>query len=47
MHPDCQVDLGGLDLAIDLQKQLGAFDKPMKARDIVDLRHIPTGALPS
>lgn len=41
MHPDCEIDMDGLELAIDLQRRLGAFDKPMTAGDIVDLRYLP------
>jgi NitT/TauT family transport system substrate-binding protein len=44
MHPDCEIDMDGLDLAIDLQRRLGAFDAPIKARDIVDLRYLPETA---
>jgi NitT/TauT family transport system substrate-binding protein len=46
MHPDCEIDMDGLNLAIELQRRLGAFDKPMQAREIVDLRFVPqaTGA---
>ena len=44
MHPDCEIDMDGLNLAIDLQQRLGAFDKPMRARDIVDLRFLPRAA---
>ena len=41
MHYDCEVDLPGLDLAIDLQRRLGAFTTPLQAREITDLRHLP------
>ncbi len=41
VHYDCEIDLPGLDLAIDLQRKLGAFDVPMRAADITDLRFIP------
>ena len=37
----------GLDLAIDLQRRLRAFDKPMQARDIVDLRYLPVATAPA
>ncbi len=41
MHADCEIDMDGLDLAIDLQRRLRAFDKPVQARDNVDLRYLP------
>jgi ABC-type nitrate/sulfonate/bicarbonate transport system substrate-binding protein len=41
LHLDCRVDMDGLDLAIDLQRRLGAFTKELQARDIVDLQHLP------
>jgi ABC-type nitrate/sulfonate/bicarbonate transport system substrate-binding protein len=41
MHYDCEVDMPGLELAIDLQRRLGAFRKPLRASDITDLRHLP------
>jgi NitT/TauT family transport system substrate-binding protein len=41
MHYDCEVDMDGLDLAIELQRRLGAFDRPIRAADLVDLRHVP------
>ena len=44
MHHDCEIDMDGLDLAIDLQRRLGAFSKPIQARDIVDLRYLPSAA---
>jgi NitT/TauT family transport system substrate-binding protein len=43
MHYDCEVDMPGLDLAIDLQRRLGAFTAPLRASDITDLRHLPGG----
>jgi NitT/TauT family transport system substrate-binding protein len=42
LHYDCEVDVPGLQLTIDLQRRLGAFVSPMSASDIVDLRFIPT-----
>lgn len=42
LHYDCEVDVPGLQLAIDLQRRLGAFVSPMSAADVVDLRFIPT-----
>jgi ABC-type nitrate/sulfonate/bicarbonate transport system substrate-binding protein len=44
MHYDCEVDMAGLDLAIDLQRRLGAFDSPMRASDITDLRFLPVAS---
>jgi hypothetical protein len=41
MHYDCEVDMPGLELAIDLQRKLGAFTTPMRGSDITDLRHLP------
>jgi ABC-type nitrate/sulfonate/bicarbonate transport system substrate-binding protein len=41
MHYDCEVDLVGLDLAIDLQRRLGAFSSGLRATDIVDLSYLP------
>jgi ABC-type nitrate/sulfonate/bicarbonate transport system substrate-binding protein len=42
MHYDCEIDLAGLDLAIDLQRRLGAFSTELRASDITDLSHLPT-----
>jgi ABC-type nitrate/sulfonate/bicarbonate transport system substrate-binding protein len=42
MHYDCEIDLAGLELAIDLQRRLGAFSTGLRAGDIVDLSHLPT-----
>ncbi len=44
MHYDCEVDMPGLDLAIDLQRRLGAFDVPIRAVDMTDLRFVPVPA---
>lgn len=41
MHHDCEVDLPGLELAIDLQRRLGAFSTELRASDITDLRYLP------
>ncbi len=41
LHNDCEVDMFGLDLAIDLQHRLGAFTVPMRAEDITDMRFLP------
>ncbi|MBX9823802.1 MAG: ABC transporter substrate-binding protein [Xanthobacteraceae bacterium] len=41
LHHECKVDMAGLDLAIDLQRRLGAFSVPMRAGDITDLRYLP------
>ncbi len=42
VHCDCEIDMPGLDLAIDLQHRLGAFTTPMRGEDITDLRFLPT-----
>ncbi len=42
MHLDCRVDMDGLDLAIDLQRRLGAFTQNIQAREIVDLNYLPS-----
>ena len=42
LHYDCEVDVPGLQLTIDLQRRLGAFVSPMSTSDIVDLRFAPT-----
>ena len=41
LHYDCQVDMPGLQQAIDLQQRLGAIKGPMTASDIADLRFLP------
>jgi len=41
LHYDCEVDMEGLQQAIDLQERLGAIKGPMKAADIADLRFLP------
>lgn len=41
IHNDCEVDLPGLDLAIDLQRRLGAFAAGLSSAEITDLRHLP------
>lgn len=41
LHFDGQIDMRGLQQAIDLQMRLGAIKQPMLARDIVDLRFLP------
>ena len=41
LHFDGEVDMPGLQQAIDLQVRLGAIDKPLRAEDIVDLRFLP------
>ena len=40
LHFDGEIDLRGLQQAIDLQVRLGAIDKPLRAEDIVDLRFL-------
>ena len=41
LHYDCQIDETGLDIAIDLQRRLGAFEAPLSVREITDLRFVP------
>jgi ABC-type nitrate/sulfonate/bicarbonate transport system substrate-binding protein len=41
LHFDGEVDMPGLEQAIQLQKRLGAIAQPMPAEDIVDLRFVP------
>jgi ABC-type nitrate/sulfonate/bicarbonate transport system substrate-binding protein len=41
LHFDGEIDMPGLQQAIDLQVRLGAIDKPLRAADIVDLRFLP------
>ncbi|HYC48291.1 MAG TPA: ABC transporter substrate-binding protein [Burkholderiales bacterium] len=43
LHYDGEVDLAGLQQAIDLQRRLGAIKQPMRAQEIVDLRFLPEG----
>lgn len=38
LHADAEVDMPGLQQAIDLQRRLGAFNVPLRAEDIVDRR---------
>lgn len=38
---DCHIDLQGLQVAVDMQHELGGIDRPMKAEDFVDLRFQP------
>ena len=40
IHNDCEVDMPGLDLAIDLQRRLGAFQAQLRSAEITDLRHL-------
>lgn len=44
LHFDGEIDMRGLQLAIDLQMRLGAVKQPMRAEDIVDLRFLPRAA---
>ena len=44
LHFDGEVDMPGLQQAIDLQVRLGAIDRPLRAEDIVDLRFLPQSA---
>jgi NitT/TauT family transport system substrate-binding protein len=41
---DCEVDMAGLQQAIDLQVRLGAIARPMQAESMVDLRYLPEKA---
>lgn len=41
LHTEGEIDLPGLRQAIDLQLRLGAFNTPLHAEDIVDLRFLP------
>ena len=41
LHVDGEIDMQGLQQAIDLQVRLGAVEQPMRAEDIVDLRFLP------
>lgn len=38
---DCAIDMVGLQEAIELQRRLGAFDRALRAEDVVDLRFQP------
>jgi hypothetical protein len=42
LHCDGEVDLRGLQQAIELQHRLGAIDFKLKAADIVDSRFVMT-----
>ena len=41
LHFDGEIDMPGLQQAIDLQVRLGAIDRGLRAEDIVDLRFLP------
>lgn len=41
---DCEVDMAGLQQAIDLQIRLGAITRPTQAETMVDLRYVPEKA---
>ena len=41
LHYDCRPDMAGLELAIDLQLQLGAIAQRLVAADIIDLSFLP------
>jgi ABC-type nitrate/sulfonate/bicarbonate transport system substrate-binding protein len=41
LHFDGEIDMRGLQHAIDLQVRLGAIKQPLHAQDIVDLRFLP------
>jgi ABC-type nitrate/sulfonate/bicarbonate transport system substrate-binding protein len=40
-HLDCQIDMSGLQVAIDMQHELGGIPGPMKPEDFTDLRFQP------
>jgi NitT/TauT family transport system substrate-binding protein len=42
LHTDCEVDLAGLQQAVELQVRLRAFSNPMPVEDIVDLQFLPS-----
>jgi ABC-type nitrate/sulfonate/bicarbonate transport system substrate-binding protein len=44
LHYDCRPDLAGLELAIDLQLRLGAFEERLAVADITDLPFLPEEA---
>jgi len=41
LHYDCRPDLAGLELAIELQRRLGAFGERLATADITDLSFLP------
>lgn len=41
---DCKPDIRGLQGTIQMQRRLGAVNKPMKAEDIVDPKFLPAPA---
>ena len=42
LHHDCDIDIEGLDLAIELQRRLGAITSAMSSSDMIDLRFLPS-----
>ncbi|MSP96903.1 MAG: ABC transporter substrate-binding protein [Betaproteobacteria bacterium] len=46
LHFDGQIEMRGLQQAIDLQTRLGAIKRTMRAQDIVDLRFLPAPRQP-
>ncbi len=46
LHFDGEIDMRGLQQAIDLQVRLGAIKQPLRAPDIVDLRFLPAPLAP-
>jgi len=40
-HLDSHIDMSGLQVAVDMQHELGGIARPMKAEDFVDLRYQP------
>ncbi len=47
LHFDGEIDMRGLQQAIDLQVRLGALKRPLRAQDIVDLRFLPAPFAPA
>jgi len=41
LHYDCRPDMAGLELAIGLQRRLGAFSAPLCVTEIADLSFLP------
>lgn len=39
---DCEIDMAGLDAAIALQRELGAFSSGLRSEEITDLRFLPS-----
>jgi len=41
LHYDCRPDMAGLELAIELQRRLGALNAPLSATEVTDLSFLP------